>query len=127
MQGNLNQFYQISINMLNVQPEGKKILDHLYSTHRDACKALPRPLFGKSNHNSILLIPAYKQELKQEAPVTRSIKNWSDEADAKLQDCFAITDWNKFRDSSDGIEEYTTSVPGFINKRMRMSRMSSPQ
>ena len=35
---------------------------------------------------------------------------------AKLQDCFAITDWNMFRDSSDVIEEYTTSVTGFINK-----------
>ena len=34
----------------------------------------------------------------------------------KLQDCIAITDWNTFRDSSDGIEEYTTSVTGFINK-----------
>ena len=29
---------------------------------------------------------------------------------------FAITDWNMFRDSSDGIEEYTTSVTGIINK-----------
>ena len=37
----------------------EKILDHLYSTHRDAYKALPRPPFGKSDHNSILLIPAY--------------------------------------------------------------------
>jgi hypothetical protein len=36
--------------------------------------------------------------------------------DAKLQDCFAITDWNMLRDSSDGIEEYTTSVIGFVNK-----------
>ena len=53
---------------------GKIILDHLYSTHKDAYKALPRPPFGKSDHNSILLIPAYKQKLKQEAPVTRSIK-----------------------------------------------------
>ena len=26
------------------------------------------------------------------------------------------TDWNIFQDSSDGIEEYTTSVIGFINK-----------
>ena len=33
-----------------------------------------------------------------------------------LQDCFASTDWNMFRDSSNGIEEYTTSVIGFINK-----------
>ena len=36
--------------------------------------------------------------------------------DAKLQDCFSSTDWNMFRDSSDGIEKYTTSVIGFINK-----------
>ena len=93
----------------------EKNLDHLHSTHRDAYKALPRRPFGQSDHNSIL-IPAYKLKLKQEAPVTRSIKKWSYEADAKLQDCFAITDWNMFLDSSDGIEEYTTSVTGFINK-----------
>ena len=85
-------------------------LDHLHSTHRDAYKALPRPPFGKSDHNSILLIPVYKQKLKQEVPVTRSIQKWSDEEDGKLQDCFAITDWNMFRDSSNDIEEYTTSM-----------------
>ena len=94
----------------------KKILDHIYSTHRDAYKALPRLPFGKSGHNSILLIPADKQKLKQEVPVTRSIRKWSDDADATLQDCFASTDWNMFQDSSNGIEEYTTSVIGFINK-----------
>ena len=75
--------------------KGKITFDHLYSTHRDAYNALPRPPFGKSDHNSILRIPAYKL---------------SDEPDANLQD------WNMFRDSSDGIEEYTTSVIGFINK-----------
>jgi hypothetical protein len=68
MQGNLNPFDQISISTIN---------------------ALPRPPFGKSYHNSILLIPAYKQKLMQGAPLTRSIKKWSDEADTKLQDCFA--------------------------------------
>jgi hypothetical protein len=64
----------------------------------------------------MLQIPAYMQKLKQEAPLNKTMKKWSDEADAKLQDCFAITDWSMFRDSSDGIEEYTTSVTGFINK-----------
>jgi hypothetical protein len=50
--------------------------------------------------------------------VTWTIKKCSNEADAKQQDCFPITDWNNpaFRHSSDGIEEYTTSVTGFINK-----------
>ena len=33
-----------------------------------------------------------------------------------LQDCFASTDWNMFRDSNIGIVKYTTSVTGFINK-----------
>jgi hypothetical protein len=33
-----------------------------------------------------------------------------------LQDCFASTDWNVFWDLSNGIEEYSTSVTGFINK-----------
>ena len=47
---------------------------------------------------------------------SESIKKWSDEADAKLQDCFAIIDWNMFRDSSHGIEEYTTSVTCFLKK-----------
>ena len=94
----------------------KLILDHLYSTHRDAYKALPCPPFGKSEHNSILLIPAYKQKLKQEVPVTQSIRKWSDETDTTLQDCFASTDCNMFWDSSNGIEEYTTTVIGFISK-----------
>jgi hypothetical protein len=63
---------------------GKTILDHLYSTHRDAYKALPP--FSKSDHNSILLIPAYKQKF------TWSIKQWSDEGDAKLPDSLVRTD-----------------------------------
>ena len=41
--------------------------------------------------------------------MTRSIKKLSDEADANA-------DWNMFRDSSNGIEEYTTLVTGFIKK-----------
>ena len=33
-----------------------------------------------------------------------------------LQDCFTSTDWNMFWYSSNGIEEYTALVIGFINK-----------
>ena len=48
--------------------------------------------------------------------MTHSIRKWSDDEDAILQVCFASTDWNRFQDSSNGIEEYTTSVIGFIIK-----------
>jgi hypothetical protein len=47
--------------------------------------------------------------------VTRSIRKWSDDTDAMLQDCFASTDWTMFWGSSNGIEECTTSVTCFIN------------
>ena len=104
----------------------EKTLDHLYTTHRDVYKALPRPPFGKSDHNYILLIPACKQKLKQEVPVTCSIQKWSDEVDAKLQECFASIDWNMFCDSSDSIEEFTTSVTHFINT-VGASTKSSPE
>jgi hypothetical protein len=67
----LPNFYQ----HVKYATRGGKTLDHLYYTHRDAYKALHLPPSGKSDHNSILLIPAYKQKLKQEAPVTRSIKS----------------------------------------------------
>jgi hypothetical protein len=56
--------------MLNAQQDGF-FLDHLYSIYRDANKALPP--FGKSDHNSIPLIPAYKQNVKREALLTRLI------------------------------------------------------
>lgn len=50
-------------------------------------------------------------ELKQEVPVMRSIRKWSDEADARLQYCFASTDCDIFWDSSDNIKAFNTTVP----------------
>jgi hypothetical protein len=79
MQGNWNQFKKNYFSMLNVQPEGgkkkslkiciNKNLDHLYSTHRRIQSSSSPSIW--QIHNSILLISAYKQKLKQEAPVTR--------------------------------------------------------
>ncbi len=38
----------------------------------------PRPPFGKSDHSSVLLLPAYRQKRKREAPALRTIQCWSD-------------------------------------------------
>ena len=46
----------------------------------------------------------------------RSIKKWSEEADANLQDCFAPQTGICSGIPPNGIEDYTTSVTGFINK-----------
>ena len=61
------------------------------------------------------LVQFYPPDSCLHAGSTNSIWKWSDDADAKLHDCFARTDWNMFREYSNGIEEYTT-VTGFINK-----------
>ena len=66
MPANLNQFLPNFNQDVTCATTGKTTLDHLYSTYRDTYKALPHPPFGKSDHNSILLIPAHKQKLKQE-------------------------------------------------------------
>ncbi|KAM9390926.1 LOW QUALITY PROTEIN: P protein, partial [Salvelinus alpinus] len=55
---------------------GDKVLDHCYSTHKQAYKALPRPPFGKSDHYSVLLHSVDKKKLKQEVPLNRSIEKW---------------------------------------------------
>ncbi len=76
-------FQHITINTC-----GDRILDHCYTSFRDAYKSLPSPPFCKSDHSSVLLLPAYRQKLKQEAPALRTIQCWSEQSDAILQDCF---------------------------------------
>ncbi len=72
---------------ITINTRGDRILDHCYSLFWDAYKSLPRSPFGKSDH-SVLLLPAYRQKLKREAPALRTIQCWSDQSDATLRDCF---------------------------------------
>ncbi len=53
---------------VTINTRGDRILDHCYTSFRDPYKSLPRPPFGKSDHSSVLLLPAYRQKLKCEAP-----------------------------------------------------------
>ncbi len=57
---------------ITINTRGDRELDHCYSPFRDAYKSLPRPPFGKSDHSSVLLLPAYRQKLKREAPALRT-------------------------------------------------------
>ena len=41
---------------------------------------------------TILLLPSYRQKLKQDVPVLRSIQLWSDQLESTLQDCFNHAD-----------------------------------
>ncbi|XP_062243353.1 uncharacterized protein LOC133953442 [Platichthys flesus] len=70
---------------------GANTPDHVYTPFRGAYKALPRPPFGKSDHVSVLLLPFYRQKVKRDRPVTRTIQQWTDQSDSALQDCFKTT------------------------------------
>lgn len=109
----LPKFYQ----HINFPTRGDQTLDHCYSTLKDSYKPLPHPAFGKGDHISILLLPAYRQCLKQEKTVSKTVHKWSEDAISTLQDCFESTDWQMFQDAAgDNIQEYTDSVICYINK-----------
>uniref|UniRef100_A0A8K9UJX4 Endonuclease/exonuclease/phosphatase domain-containing protein n=1 Tax=Oncorhynchus mykiss TaxID=8022 RepID=A0A8K9UJX4_ONCMY len=78
----LPKFYQ----HIECATQAGNILDHCHSNFREAYKAFPRPFF-KSDHDSILLLPAYRQKLKQETPVLRFVQRWSDQSDSTIDSC----------------------------------------
>ncbi|KAI4872060.1 hypothetical protein NFI96_030171 [Prochilodus magdalenae] len=93
-----------------MQNERISTLDHCYTPFRDAYKPLPRPPFGKSDHSSILLLPTYRQKLKQALPTIREVHRWSDQSDPMLQDCFDHVDWEMFREAK-CIEDVVPTKP----------------
>jgi hypothetical protein len=82
MRKTLPEFYQH--NAINT-----KTINHDYSPFRNSYRALPRS-------PSILLLSSYRQKLKQEVPVLRSIQRWSDQSEIMLQYYFDHTDWDMF-------------------------------
>ncbi len=79
-------------------------------------KALPRSHFGQSDHISQLLMPTYTQLIKRVKPSEKTVKVWTDEATAALQDCFECTDWHATKDNHINLEEYTSWLTSYISK-----------
>lgn len=92
---------------------GNKILDHCYSNIKAAYRSLTRPAFGKSDHQSILLLPSYTQKNRQIKPTVRSIQCWTKDAETLLQGCLDATDWSVFK--SEDLDQYCDAVIGYIN------------
>uniref|UniRef100_A0A669EKF5 Reverse transcriptase domain-containing protein n=1 Tax=Oreochromis niloticus TaxID=8128 RepID=A0A669EKF5_ORENI len=114
--GNLKKVSPKLHQHIHFNTRGDRLLDHCYTPFQDAYKALLRSPFGQSDHRSILLLPAYRQKLKQEAPTLRAVHRWSDQSESTLRDCFDHADWEMFHVAANDIDEYTDSVCGFIRK-----------
>ncbi|XP_076581854.1 uncharacterized protein LOC143317730 [Chaetodon auriga] len=93
----------------------ENILDHCYTTVRDAYHAVPRAALGHSDHVMVHLIPVYRQKLKLCKPVVRTSRKWTSEAVEDLQACLDSTDWDVFRTATNSLDEYTETVTSYIS------------
>ena len=76
-------------------------LELCYCNYANAySKCYKRPPLGIADHDSIHLLPTYKQKLKQSKPVINDIRLWNSNAEDTIKGCFKSTNWDIFFDSS---------------------------
>ena len=92
-----------------------KTLDHCYTVYKGAYLASARALLGKSDHNTVILIPAYRQKLKTVKPMKKTAKKWSPESTKALRGCFECTDWMVFEHACTDPDEYTDTVTAYVS------------
>ena len=71
-QANLRSVLPNYHQLITCATRGSRTLDHCYSTIKGAYKSIQRGNLGNSDHSTILLIPAYKQLLKQTKTVKKN-------------------------------------------------------
>ena len=94
---------------------GDGILDHCYSTIKDAYRSMPRPHYGKSDDSSVFLVPAYRQQVKLSKPVKRNVQDFNGGSVEHIQACLEATDWDTFKTVSSDLDEYTDTVIQYIS------------
>lgn len=76
----------------------------------------PSAPLGRSDHNLVHLLPAYKPRVQQQPASTKVQRRWSTEADQALMDCFETTDWETLRrPHGDNIESLTHCITDYIH------------
>eukprot|EP00061_Rhincodon_typus_P015431 g43098.t1 len=71
---------------VSIPPEVQTSMPLLYN-HEGCLPLLPHLHFGKSDHNTVSLLSAYKQKLKHEDPVQKAVQCWSEAMEGLLWDC----------------------------------------
>ena len=92
-----------------------KTLDHCYTVYKGAYHASARAPPGKSDHNTIILIPAHIQKLKTAKSAKMTVKKWSPESPEALRGCFECTDWSVFEHACTDLDEYTDIVTAYVS------------
>ena len=92
-----------------------KTIDLCYGNIPGAFTSRPLSGLGRSDHNMVHLIPAYRQKLKRSKPLTRSVKTWRKEDIESLNGCFLCTDWSIFHTGTSSLDEAADAVSSYVN------------
>ena len=91
-----------------------KTLDRCYVNTPDAYLAHCKPPLGRSDHSSVHLVPRYRQLLKRQKPIVRSVNQWNKASSDELRGCFECTLWNVLTDDTD-LDNNVEVVSDYIN------------
>ncbi|KAK0133056.1 Arachidonate 15-lipoxygenase B [Merluccius polli] len=105
--GNFHQYVTCATRL-------NKCLDLCYGSIKGAYKSLRRASLGASDHNTVYLVPSYKSVLKRHKPERRLVPVWTEESIGRLQDCYACTDWDLFKNSCKTVDEITETVSDYV-------------
>ena len=108
---------QLFIIFLVGLPEKKKknTLDKCYGNVPSAYKSISLPAIGRSDHDTVYLIPSYQPKIQCEPVVKKTVKCWSNESVEELKGCFDCTDWDLFLDTSDNVSEAADVIGCYVN------------
>ncbi|KAI2646347.1 hypothetical protein H4Q32_030498 [Labeo rohita] len=91
------------------------ILDHCYTTLRNAYHSVPQAALGLSDHCLVHLIPTYRQNLKSAKPVVKTVRRWTNKTEQVLQACFEWTDCSVFEAATTDLHELTETVTSYVS------------
>ena len=92
----------------------KNTTDLCYRNVPLAYKSVSLPPVGKSDHNTIHLVPAYRPKIQTDPIVKKSVKVWTPESEKQLRGCFECTEWSVLVDSCENVSEAADVVSNYI-------------
>ena len=93
----------------------QKTIDMCYGNIPDAYKSHAFPPIGRSDHDTVYLVPAYRPKIQRERVEKKSVKMWSKESVEELQGCFECTDWDVFFNSCDDVNDATDVISSYVS------------
>ncbi len=96
-----------------VPPE--TVIDHCYTTIKNAYHSVPRAALGLSYHCLAHLIPTYRQKIKSAKPEVKTVKRLTNETERLLQACLDLTDWIVFEAAVNDLDELSGTVTSYIS------------